>query len=85
MTKEITKLPDNFYITYYADKHKKIITRKGQWLKPDTEMDAMPITGKVFVSSKGQVCFIYWDMDAEPNERGSQWRMAKNPMRVRAI
>ena len=83
--KEITKLPDNFYITYYADKHKKIITRKGQWLKPDTEMDAMPITGKVFVSSKGQVCFIYWDMDAEPNEKGSQWRMAKNPMRVRAI
>ena len=85
MTKEITKLPDNFYITYYADKHKKIITRKGQWLKPDTEMDAMPITGKVFVSSKGQVCFIYWDMGAEPNEKGSQWRMAKNPMRVRAI
>ena len=85
MTKEITKLPDNFYITYYADKHKKIITRKGQWLKPDTEMDAMPITGKVFVSSKGQVCFIYWDINAEPDEKGNQWRMAKNPMRVRAI
>ena len=30
MTKEIQKLPDNFYITYYANKHKKIITRKGQ-------------------------------------------------------
>ena len=85
MTKEITKLPDNFYITYYADKHKKIITRKGQWLKPDTEMDAMPITGKVFVSSKGQVCFVYWDTNAEPDEKGNQWRMAKNPMRVRAI
>ena len=85
MTKEITKLPDNFYITYYADKHKKIITRKGCWVKPDTAMDELPITGKVFVSSKGQVCFIYWDMDAEPNQNGSQWRMAKNPMRVRAI
>jgi len=80
MTKEIQKLPDNFYITYYADKHKKIITRKGQWLKPDSDS-----TGKAFISAQGNICFIYWDLDAEPNEQGLQWRMAKNPMRVRAI
>ena len=26
---------NNFYITYYAKKHKKIITRKGRYDKPD--------------------------------------------------
>jgi len=80
MTKELERLPDNFYITYYANKHKKIITRKGKWLKPDSDS-----TGKAFISAQGNICFIYWDLDAEPNEKGLQWRMAKNPMRVRAI
>ena len=37
----------NFYITYFAKKHKKFITRKGQYDKPDgTE-------GKAFVSKQG--------------------------------
>ena len=77
---QLTKIPQSFVITYYADKHNKIITRHGQWLKPDTDT-----TGKVFVSDKGKVCFIYWDLDAEPNKNGSQWRMATNPMSIRAI
>jgi hypothetical protein len=41
-------------------------------------------TGKAFVSKNGVVCFIYWDCDAEPDEKGNQWRMAKNPMTIKA-
>ena len=29
---------DTFLITYYAKKHKKIITRKGTWTKPNSDM-----------------------------------------------
>ena len=36
-----------FYITYYAKKHKKFITRKGQYDKPDGTK------GKSFVSKNG--------------------------------
>ena len=25
-----------------------------------------------------------WDNDAEPDEKGNQWRMAKNPMTIKA-
>jgi len=39
------KLPNNFYITYFADKHKKIITRKGTWTRPNTETQ-----GRVYMS-----------------------------------
>jgi hypothetical protein len=42
-------------------------------------------TGKAFISKNGVVCFIYWDNDAEPDEKGNQWRMAKNPMTIKAI
>ena len=38
-------VPENFVITYYADKHKKIITRNGTWLKPNTDT-----VGKVQIS-----------------------------------
>jgi len=69
------KIPNDFYITYYADKHNKIITRKGTWTKPNTDTK-----GTAYISAKGQMCFIYWDLDAEPNENGNQWRCAKNPM-----
>ena len=37
-------IPENFFITYYANKHQKFITRKGQWTNPDTEKQ-----GKYFV------------------------------------
>ena len=53
-------LPDTFYITYYAKKHSKIITRKGLKFKPNTETP----------------CFIYWDINAEPNQNGNKWRQA---------
>tara|TARA_R100001143_G_C3354039_1_gene131239 strand:+ start:1262 stop:1567 length:306 start_codon:yes stop_codon:yes gene_type:complete len=74
------KIPKNFFVTYYADKHKKIITRKGQWYKPDTD-----IAGKVLISKSGRMRFIYWDLDAEPNKNGNQWRQAINPMRIKEV
>ena len=77
---DINNIPENFVITYYANKHKKIITRNGSWTKPTDIMT----TGKAFISKNGVVCFIYWDNDAEPDEKGNQWRMAKNPMTIKA-
>ena len=38
---------NNFYITYFAKKHKKFITRKGQYDKPDGT------AGKSFTSKQG--------------------------------
>ena len=61
----------NFYITYFAKKHKKFITRKGQYAKPDgTE-------GKAFVSKDGNPCLIYWDLDADG------WRNATGQVRIK--
>tara|TARA_X000001388_G_scaffold29546_1_gene20981 strand:+ start:885 stop:1136 length:252 start_codon:yes stop_codon:yes gene_type:complete len=77
---QLNKIPSKFKITYYADKHEKFIERRGSWLKPNTD-----ISGKCFMSNQGQICFIYWDMDATPDAKGNQWRMAKNPFRVEAI
>ena len=42
---------NNFYITYYARKHQKFITRKGWFDKPDGTK------GKSFVSSQGEPVF----------------------------
>ena len=76
----ITQLTNSetFYITYYADKHNKIITRLGTWTKPNTDTQ-----GRHIVYKNGQHGFIYWDLDATPNKNGNQWRTAKDPMRVR--
>ena len=76
----ITQLTNGktFYITYYAKKHKAIITRKGTWTKPNTDTQ-----GKHFVSKEGKQCIVYWDLDATPSANGNQWRMATDPMRVR--
>ena len=60
-----------FYITYYARKHRKFITRKGQYDKPDGTK------GKYFVSKQGVPCLIYWDLDNEG------WRNATGKVRVR--
>ena len=61
----------NFYITYFAKKHKKIITRKGQFDSPEgTE-------GKAFLSKNGDPCLIYWDLDAEG------WRNATGRVRIK--
>ena len=66
---------DTFLITYYAKKYSKIITRKGTWTKPNTNTQ-----GKHFISNGNDV-FVYWDLNAEPNKNGNQWRMATNPTR----
>ena len=68
---------DTFLITYYAKKYQAIITRRGTWTKPNTNTQ-----GKHFVSNGNDV-FVYWDMDAEPNKNGNQWRMATNPTSVK--
>ena len=70
----LTSIPEKFVITYWAAKHKKFITRNGQWTKPD---DCFT-TGKAFVSNNGKVCFIYWDIDADG------WRMATELMTIKA-
>ena len=77
---DLNNIPENFVITYYANKHKKIITRNGTWLKPNTDT-----IGKVQISKNGVLMFYYWDIDAEPDEKGNQWRCAKNPMTIKAI
>ena len=60
-----------FYITYYAKKHGKFITRKGQYDKQDGTK------GKSFVSKNGVPCLVYWDLDSDG------WRMATGETRVR--
>ena len=72
-------VPETYYITYYAKKHSKIITRKGSKFKPNTETQ-----GKYFVSKNDTPCFIYWDCDAEPNENGNQWRQATGSIEVKS-
>ena len=69
---------DTFLITYYAKKYQAIISRRGTWTKPKTDTK-----GKHFVSKNGNDCFIYWDLDAQPNENGNQWRQATNPISVK--
>ena len=68
---------DTFLITYYAKKYSKIITRKGTWTKPNTDTQ-----GKHFVSKEGKDIFVYWDLNAEPNDNGNKWRQATNPINI---
>ena len=81
MKKTIEQLinANNFFISYYAKKHNKIIKRFGTWTKPDTN-----IKGKHFIS-KGKDVFVYWDFNAEPNKNGNKWRMATDPLKVEVI
>jgi hypothetical protein len=43
-----------FTITYYADKHKKHITRLGKWVEGC----------RYWTDKSGKAIFTYWDMDA---------------------
>ena len=70
---------DTFLITYYAKKYSKIITRKGTWTKPNTDTQ-----GKVLEFVQDNV-FVYWDLDATPNEQGNRWRKATNQLRAERI
>ena len=60
-----------FYITYYAKKHEKFITRKGQLDKHDGTK------GKSFVSKNGDQCLVYWDLDA------NGWRNATGRRKIK--
>ena len=73
--KQILEMKDEdlFLITYYAKKYREIITRKG---KTDHKT-------KTWTTPKGNLCFCYHDLDAEPNQNGNQWRMATNPTSVK--
>ena len=76
-TKEVIQFVqdnDTFIISYYAKKYGEIITRRGTWTKPNTNTQ-----GKHFVSKDGNAIFIYWDLDATPNQNGNKWRNATNP------
>ena len=66
-------IPEKFYITYYAKKHEKFITRKGQFSHPD---DVFTV-GKYFISKNGVPCLVYWDLDNDG------WRMATGEARIR--
>jgi len=66
-----------FIISYYAKKHGKIINRQGTWTKPNTDTQ-----GKHFVSKEGNDIFIYWGLNAEPNDNGNKWRQATNPINI---
>ncbi len=66
-------------MTYYAKKHQAIVTRKGKWHKPETD-----VVGRYFVDKNNQHNFIYWDLDAEPNQNGNQWRHAVGSITVKS-
>ena len=62
-----------FYITYYAKKHKKIITRKGRYDRPD----GTPSLKGLYTDKSGQAVLNYWDLDADG------WRNATGQMRIK--
>ena len=69
----MTQLPKNFYITYFAKKHSKFITRKAS--ATNTEGTA----GKMFTDKNGTDRFIYWDLDK------GDWRHATGKWNIKAI
>ena len=74
---QLLKEYNTFVISYYAKKHGKIINRQGTWTKPNTDTQ-----GKHFVSKEGKDIFVYWDLNAQPNDNGNQWRQATNPINI---
>ena len=68
-----TKSPFNFYITYFANKHKEIITRKA------CEPNPLGTAGKEFTDRNGVNRYIYWDLDK------GDWRHATGNWNIKAI
>jgi len=66
---------NNFYITYFAKKHSKLITRKGRYNKPD----GTPSLRGSYISKKGELVLNYWDLDADG------WRNATGLMEIKSI
>ena len=71
MTKK--QSPFNFYITYFAKKHSKFITRKA------SEPNPKGTAGRRFVDRYGVDRYIYWDLDK------GDWRHATGKWNIEAI
>jgi hypothetical protein len=79
--KDINKLPQTFFITYYAKTHNgepikgggKFITRKA------CEPNPKGTAGRMFTDKNGTDRFIYWDLDA------GDWRHATGSWQVKAV
>ena len=84
--KDITQLPEKFYITYFAkthngEEHNAFITRTASAFKPDGTL------GKMFTDKNGTDRFIYWDFDAinkKTNEFGD-WRHATGQWTIKEV
>ena len=87
--KDITQLPEKFYITYFAKTHNgkpienggKLITRTASAIKPDGTK------GKMFTDKNGTDRFIHWDFDAinkKTNEFGD-WRHASGQWAIKEV
>ena len=78
--KDITQMPKKFYITYFAKKQKKIITRTASAEKPNG------VLGKILTDKNGNDRFIYWDFDATNKSGGfGDWRQAVGQWTIKAI
>ena len=64
---------NNFYITYFAKKHSKFITRKA------SEPNPAGTAGKEFTDRNGVNRYIYWDLDK------GDWRHATGNWRIKRI
>ena len=64
---------NNFYITYFAKKHSKFITRKA------SEPIPAGSAGKEFTDRNGVNRYIYWDLDT------GDWRHATGNWRIKRI
>tara|TARA_R100001086_G_scaffold52656_1_gene23521 strand:- start:278 stop:514 length:237 start_codon:yes stop_codon:yes gene_type:complete len=76
-----TKSPFNFYITYFAKKHSKFITRKA------CEPNPKGTAGREFTDKNGTSRYVYWDLEArnkKTNELGD-WRHATGTWNIKAI
>tara|TARA_R100001480_G_C4597635_1_gene162598 strand:+ start:175 stop:444 length:270 start_codon:yes stop_codon:yes gene_type:complete len=72
--KQINELENGqvFFITYYAKKHREIITRKGK-------VDETSQIRGTWTTPKGNYCFCYFDIDAETL---NPYRTATNPIKI---
>ena len=79
--KDINNMPKKFYITYFAKKHKKIITRTAS-----AEKNGNGVLGKILTDKNGNDRFIYWDFDAENKTGGfGDWRQAVGQWAIKEI
>ena len=79
--KDIAQMPKKFYITYFAKKHKKIITRTAS-----AEKNGNGVLGKILTDKNGNDRFIYWDFDATNKTGGfGDWRQAVGQWAIKEV